>query len=114
MLYAGLDLSRKRLDFHLLDNEGATVEVGAAAPDADGLYGLIASPPRASWPATPVSAHASTSRASPTAAAHSPSRDPATCVGRSSRPPSTPAPTPPTTSATNAPSELAPVCLTPR
>ena len=27
MLYAGLDLSRKRLDFHLLDDEGATVEV---------------------------------------------------------------------------------------
>jgi transposase len=40
MLYAGLDLSRKRLDFHLLDAEGATVEVGAAAPDADGLHGL--------------------------------------------------------------------------
>ena len=31
MLYAGLDLSRKRLDFHLLDAEGATVEVGASA-----------------------------------------------------------------------------------
>jgi transposase len=40
MLYAGLDLSRKRLDFHLLDGEGATVETGAAAPDADGLRGL--------------------------------------------------------------------------
>src|SRR4051812_20483405 len=40
MLYAGLDLSRKRLDFHLLDTEGATVEVGAAPPDADGLHGL--------------------------------------------------------------------------
>jgi hypothetical protein len=40
MLYAGLDLSRKRLDFHLLDSEGATVEVGAAPPDADGLHGL--------------------------------------------------------------------------
>jgi transposase len=39
-LYAGLDLSRKRLDFHLLDGEGATVEVGAAPPDADGLLGL--------------------------------------------------------------------------
>jgi hypothetical protein len=25
MLYAGLDLSRKRLDFHLLDAEGASV-----------------------------------------------------------------------------------------
>jgi hypothetical protein len=40
MLYAGLDLSRKRLDVHLLDGEGATVEVGAAALDADGLRGL--------------------------------------------------------------------------
>src|SRR5438477_12797241 len=40
MLSAGLDLSRKRLDFHLLDGEGATVEVGAAPPDADGLLGL--------------------------------------------------------------------------
>src|SRR5215204_4259473 len=40
MLYAGLDLSRKRLDFHLLDGEGATIEVGAAPPDADGLRGL--------------------------------------------------------------------------
>jgi transposase len=40
MLYAGLDLSRKRLDFHLLDADGATVEVGAAPPDADGLRAL--------------------------------------------------------------------------
>ena|SRR6266508_1428407 len=40
MLYAGLDLSRKRLDFHLLDSEGETVEVGATPPDADGLRGL--------------------------------------------------------------------------
>jgi hypothetical protein len=40
MLYAGLDLSRKRLDFHLLDAEGATVERGASPPDADGLQRL--------------------------------------------------------------------------
>ena len=40
MLYAGLDLSRKRLDFHLLDGEGVMVEVGAVPPDADGLRGL--------------------------------------------------------------------------
>ena len=40
MLYAGLGLSRKRLDFHLLDADGAAVEVGAAPPDADGLHGL--------------------------------------------------------------------------
>ena len=32
-----LDLSRKRLDFHLLDDDGATVDVGSAPPDADGL-----------------------------------------------------------------------------
>jgi hypothetical protein len=40
MLYAGLDLSRKRLDFRVLDDEGATVDAGAAPPDADGLHGL--------------------------------------------------------------------------
>src|SRR5215207_3346843 len=40
MLYAGLDLSRKRLDVHLLDGEGATVDVGRSPPDADGLHGL--------------------------------------------------------------------------
>jgi transposase len=40
MLHAGLDLSRKRLDFHLLDEAGETVEVGAAPPDADGLRSL--------------------------------------------------------------------------
>jgi len=37
MLHAGLDLSRRRLDFHVLDRNGVTVEVGAAPPDADGL-----------------------------------------------------------------------------
>jgi transposase len=42
MLHAGLDLSRKRLDFHLLDPRGMTVEIGAAPPDADGLRGLAA------------------------------------------------------------------------
>jgi transposase len=40
MLYAGLDLSRKRLDFRLLDEAGETLEVGAAPPDADGLRSL--------------------------------------------------------------------------
>ena len=38
MLYAGLDLSRKRRDFHLLDADGAAVDVGAAPPDADGAW----------------------------------------------------------------------------
>src|SRR5205807_8684036 len=42
MLYAGLDLSRKRLDFCLLDQLGEKVGVGAAPPDADGLRGLAA------------------------------------------------------------------------
>lgn len=42
MLHAGLDLSRKRLDFHLLDEAGETVELGAAPPDGDGLRGLVA------------------------------------------------------------------------
>jgi transposase len=40
MLHAGLDLRRRRLDFHLLDESGETVEVGAAPPDGDGLRGL--------------------------------------------------------------------------
>jgi transposase len=40
MLYAGLDLSRKRLDYHLLDEAGSTVASGAAPPDADGLRWL--------------------------------------------------------------------------
>src|SRR5262245_11171058 len=40
MLCAGLDLSRKRFDFHRLSAEGRTVDVGAAPPDVDGLRGL--------------------------------------------------------------------------
>ncbi len=40
MLHAGLDLSRRRLDFHLLREDGELVEAGAAPPDADGLRGL--------------------------------------------------------------------------
>jgi transposase len=40
MLHAGLDLSRKRLDYCLLDEHGDRVEVGAAPPDGDGLAGL--------------------------------------------------------------------------
>jgi transposase len=37
MLHVGLDLSRKRLDFHALDRDGVRVETGAVAPDVDGL-----------------------------------------------------------------------------
>jgi transposase len=40
MLYAGLDLSRKRLDVCLLDQHGEKLAVTAAPPDGDGLRGL--------------------------------------------------------------------------
>ncbi len=40
MLHAGLDLSRKRLDYCLLDEQGDRVEAGAVAPDGDGLLGF--------------------------------------------------------------------------
>jgi hypothetical protein len=39
MLHAGLDLSGTRLDLHLLDEQGATIQV-IHAPDGDGLRGL--------------------------------------------------------------------------
>jgi transposase len=42
MLYAGLDLSRQRLDVHLLDEDGRTVERTAVRPDADALRTLVA------------------------------------------------------------------------
>ena len=42
MLYAGLDLSRQRLDVHVLDEDGPTVEVTAVRPDADALRTLAA------------------------------------------------------------------------
>lgn len=42
MLYAGLDLSRKRLDCCLLEVGGVVVERAAAAPHADGLAHLVA------------------------------------------------------------------------
>ena len=41
MLHAGLDLSRTRLDFCLLDQGGDRADVGAAPPDADGLAALV-------------------------------------------------------------------------
>ena len=41
MLYAGLDLSRQRLDVHVLDEGGSTVEVTAVHPDADALRTLV-------------------------------------------------------------------------
>src|SRR5215210_2939801 len=42
MFYAGLDLSRKRLDVCVVDRDGAVVAETAVAPDADGLVGLAA------------------------------------------------------------------------
>ncbi|MGZ6340829.1 MAG: IS110 family RNA-guided transposase [Candidatus Limnocylindrales bacterium] len=42
MLYAGLDLSRQRLDVHVLDEDGRTIEVTAVHPDADALRTLVA------------------------------------------------------------------------
>jgi hypothetical protein len=41
MLYAGLDLSRKRLDVHVLRDDGATALVTAVAPDASALRTLV-------------------------------------------------------------------------
>jgi transposase len=40
MLYVGLDLSRKRLDWLALDQEGQPAGIGAVAPDRDGLAKL--------------------------------------------------------------------------
>jgi transposase len=40
MLHAGLDLSRHRLDVHVMNEVGEPVQVTAVAPDADGLRGL--------------------------------------------------------------------------
>ena len=41
MLYAGLDLSRQRLDVRILDEAGRTVELTAVRPDADALRTLV-------------------------------------------------------------------------
>jgi transposase len=41
MLYVGLDLSRKRLDWQALDREGVRVGIGAVPPDRDGLERLV-------------------------------------------------------------------------
>ncbi len=42
MSYAGLDLSRRKLDVHVLDEDGETVERLAVHPDADALRTLAA------------------------------------------------------------------------
>jgi transposase len=41
MLYVGLDVSRKRIDFHALWPEGELAERGAVAADRDGLARLV-------------------------------------------------------------------------
>jgi transposase len=41
MLYVGLDLSRKRLDWQALDEAGRRVAIGAVPPDVDGLAKLV-------------------------------------------------------------------------
>jgi transposase len=43
MLHAGLDLSRNRLDVHMLAEDGSTLERTTAPPDPDGLRGLVGS-----------------------------------------------------------------------
>jgi transposase len=40
-IYTGLDLSRKRLDWHACAVDGTLVEVGAVPPDPDGLARLV-------------------------------------------------------------------------
>src|SRR5664280_2854601 len=40
MLYAGLDLSRQRLDVHVVREDGTTALVTAVSPDADALRTL--------------------------------------------------------------------------
>ena len=54
MLYAGLDLSRQRLDVHVMDQEGSPVEVTAVHPDADALRTLAAVVSRRGQPVTAV------------------------------------------------------------
>src|SRR6266516_689813 len=41
MLYVGLDLSRRRLDFEVLLPDGGRLERGAVPPDVDGLASLV-------------------------------------------------------------------------
>jgi len=41
MMHVGLDLSRKRLDVHAMDDGGKAIEVMSVPPDTDGLRGLV-------------------------------------------------------------------------
>ncbi len=40
MLHVGLDLSRKRVDVHVMNDAGETVDTWAVLPDRDGLHAL--------------------------------------------------------------------------
>jgi transposase len=53
MLHVGLDLSRTRLDVHVMDESGAPVLITAVSPDAGGLVALAG---RVGGPAEPVRA----------------------------------------------------------
>jgi transposase len=54
MLYAGMDLSRQRLDVHLLSEDGATVDRLAVSPDADALRTLARTVARHEEPVSAV------------------------------------------------------------
>ena len=54
MRYAGLGLSRQRLDVHVMDEDGSTVEVTAVHPDADALRTLTSVVSRHGRPVTAV------------------------------------------------------------
>jgi transposase len=54
MLHVGLDLSRRRLDYLALAEDGSHVDVGAIPPDADGLRGLADRLSRRGEPITAV------------------------------------------------------------
>jgi hypothetical protein len=51
MSYADLDLSRKRLDVHLLEESGATRAATAISPDGDALRTLVSATARHGEPA---------------------------------------------------------------
>src|SRR4051794_24862923 len=52
MLHVGLDLSRTRLDVHVMDETGAPMLVTTAAPDAGGLASLVSRVGEFGWPVT--------------------------------------------------------------
>ncbi len=59
MSYAGLDLSRRKLDVHVLDEGGVTVGTLAVHPDADALRTLAGGHRRCRHVQLPIGASAS-------------------------------------------------------